>query len=525
MEMAPLLSHLLYWLSQAQEASTDREAAADSIFEAAGIVRRLADDIAEEETRWSFLEVPIQVAITQRAERLDRAGFRHRQAVPAAPLEPEKLASLAYQRTVERLAADAPLRDLLTALLDESIEAIRAQRGLLILMDDSTVEVTIARNLEGETVTDVADYCRSILREASSGDAILAIDAPNDTRFREKRSVLIHHIQSLICVPLPVDDHVPGAIYFDSRSGGRVFRDEDLSVVKAFASRMASCIAEARSAQRREETMVTLNREMAQRYRLENLIGDSPPMRRVFSMLDAVIRAECNVLISGESGTGKELAARAIHYAGNRRLRNFVPLDCGAIPETLVESELFGYRRGAFSGADNDKRGLLEEADGGTLFLDEIANTTPSFQAKLLRALQSGEFRRLGDTATRSVDVRIIAATNADMEEAIRAGRFREDLYYRLNVVSLSLPPLRERQEDIPLLVEHFARKCCHSMGLAFRGIARSALARLVSYSWPGNVRELEHAIESALVLAGDGRVHRESLPARVTRRMLRRGA
>jgi len=516
MGLVPLLSHQLYWLSQAQEAVSDRVSAAQSIFEAAAIVRELASGIADEATRRSFLEVPLQIAITERAERLERAGFRPCGMPGAPPLSPEQIAAGAYQRARERLGPSAPLRDLLTALLDESIDAIQAQRGLLILMDASTVEVTIARNLEGETITDVADYCGSILRDASAGDAILAVDAAHDERFRERRSVVLHHIQSLMCAPLRVNDRVPGALYFDSRAGSRLFREEDLAVVRAFAATVSTCIGEAREAQRRHETMLTLNRDLAQRYRLDNLVGESPPMRRLFSMMEAVIRADCNVLVSGESGTGKELVARAIHFAGSRKLRNFVPLDCGAIPETLVESELFGYRKGAFSGADSDKSGLLEEADGGTLFLDEITNTSLAFQAKLLRALQSGEFRRLGDTAPRVVDVRIIAATNADIDDAIRAGRFREDLYYRLNVVSLALPPLRERPEDIPILAEHFARKYCAAMGLPFLGIGRGALARLASHPWPGNVRELEHAIESALVLSGDGMVRRESLPERV---------
>ena len=239
-------------------------------------------------------------------------------------------------------------------------------------------------------------------------------------------------------------------------------------------------------------------------------------MQRVFRMMESIIRADCNVLLTGESGTGKELVARAVHFAGARKLCNFVPLDCGAVPDTLVESELFGYRKGAFSGADSDKKGLLEEADGGTLFLDEIANSTATFQAKLLRALQSGEFRRLGDTLARRTDARIIAATNANIDYALKDGRFREDLYYRLNVVTLDLPPLRERKEDIALLAEHFARAFCTGRGIAYQGLGEGALARLHAYDWPGNVRELQHAIEAALIVSNDGMVHRESLPERI---------
>ena len=233
-------------------------------------------------------------------------------------------------------------------------------------------------------------------------------------------------------------------------------------------------------------------------------------------MLDSVTKADCNVLLVGESGTGKELVARSIHAAGARRKGPFVPVDCGALPESLVESELFGYRRGAFTGADSDRKGLLEEADNGILFLDEITNTSLSFQAKLLRTLQSGEFRRLGDNVLRRVDARIIAATNADMDAAIKEGRFREDLFYRLNVVTLKLPPLRERDGDVPLMAEYFARRLCNARGIPFRGITRSAMDRLESYSWPGNVRELEHAIHAALVVSSDGVVRRDALPERI---------
>jgi len=246
------------------------------------------------------------------------------------------------------------------------------------------------------------------------------------------------------------------------------------------------------------------------------LLGESPAMQKLFKMMDAVIKADCNVLLCGESGTGKELVARSIHYGGRRKLGGFVPVDCGAIPENLVESELFGYRRGAFSGAATDKRGLLEEADGGTLFLDEVTNTSLSFQAKLLRTLQSGEFRRLGENAVRRVDARIIAATNMEVESAIRDGRFREDLYYRLNVVTLKLPPLRDRQSDIPILAEYFARRFCEERELSYKGIGRGALLRLQAYAWPGNVRELEHAIQAALVVSGDGMVRRDALPEKV---------
>jgi Nif-specific regulatory protein len=452
--------------------------------------------------------------------------MRRRPCADASAAEPEAAATQAFEEVRRRLGADAPLRTLLTAVLDKAVEAIRADRGLLILLDPAKSkaelnpsaegEVIIARNLEGETIRDAADYCRSILREVAAGDAILAMDVPADGRFRARQSVTLYNILSLMCVPLKVGDRVLGAIYFDSRSGDRLFRQDDLRLIEAYSVNVSGAIAEAQESQRLREQAVVVNRELARQYQMDNLIGESSAMQRLFRMMEAVIRADCNVLIVGESGTGKELVARAIHYAGSRKLCNFVPLDCGAVPENLIESELFGHRRGAFTGADSDKKGLFEEADGGSLFLDEITNTSPAFQAKLLRALQSGEVRRVGETLTRRVDARIIAASNADIDEAIKNGTFREDLYYRLNVVTLKLPTLRERPDDIPLLAEHFARQFCQSRGIAYRGIGRGAMARLQAHSWPGNVRELEHAIEAALVVSGDGMVRRETLPEKI---------
>lgn len=514
--LRPLLTRLLYWLSQAQETEGDHQGAADSLFEAEELIGAMAEAIQDEAMRESYKGSATCAAILQRVERLRRCGARPRSRAGGAAMDPEFAAAEAFEQVKRAIGADAPLRTLLTAVLDKAIQTIRADRGLVILLDPPSPEVTIARDLEGETIEDATDYCRTILEDVTSGKPILAIDTSEDDRFRERRSIALYDIRSLMCLPLKLGESVLGALYFDSRSNDRLFSEDDLRLMEAFSERVTAAIADAREAQRQHERTVIVNREFARKYHRDNLIGDSPPMHRLSRMMEAVIRADCNVLVMGESGTGKELVARAIHYGGARKLNNFVPVDCGAIPESLIESELFGYVRGAFSGADMDKKGLLEEAANGTLFLDEVTNTTPAFQAKLLRALQSGEFRRLGETQTRRVDVRIIAATNADIDRAIESGAFREDLYYRLNVVTLSLPPLRERRDDILALAEHFARGYCAPRGIKFGGIDRGALARLTAYSWPGNVRELGHAIEATLVLSGDGVVRREHLPERI---------
>ncbi|MBI3003658.1 MAG: sigma-54-dependent Fis family transcriptional regulator [candidate division NC10 bacterium] len=259
-----------------------------------------------------------------------------------------------------------------------------------------------------------------------------------------------------------------------------------------------------------------LRREVGSRYGFGNLLGRSPAMRALVSQLEQVAATRSTVLLMGESGTGKELAARALHYHSDRAERPFVVIDCAAIPETLQESELFGHTRGAFTGAVAAKRGLFEEAHGGTVFLDEVGDLSGATQAKLLRVLQEGTVRRLGDTRTIQVDVRIIAATNRDLPAEVRAGRFREDLFFRLNVLPLQLPLLRERPEDIPLLAEHFLRRFAAETGRPVRHIAPAALDCLIAYRWPGNVRELEHAIERAVLLSQGETLEVRDLPPAV---------
>jgi two-component system response regulator AtoC len=243
------------------------------------------------------------------------------------------------------------------------------------------------------------------------------------------------------------------------------------------------------------------------------IIARSPAMTRVFATIRKVADYRSTVLLSGESGTGKEMVARALHTESSRRDGPFVAVNCGAIPEPLLESELFGHVRGAFTDASRDKRGLFEEANGGTLFLDEIGDMPLSLQVKLLRVLQEGEIRRVGDSKSRPIDVRVVAASLHELEELVRAGRFREDLFYRLNVLPLRLPPLRERPEDIPLLIEHFLQRYNDLIGTRVHGVSPQAMERLTAYAWPGNVRELENVIERALVLADTDIIGVETLP------------
>jgi two-component system response regulator AtoC len=246
------------------------------------------------------------------------------------------------------------------------------------------------------------------------------------------------------------------------------------------------------------------------------IVAASPGMIEVLELIERAAEYKATVLLTGESGTGKEVLARAIHAQSPRRAEAFVAVNCGAIPETLLESELFGHARGAFTGADRARRGLFVEADGGTLFLDEVGEMPQALQVKLLRVLQEEEVRPLGESKSRRVDVRVIAATARELEAEVAEGRFREDLFYRLNVLRVVVPPLRERREDIPLLVDHFLAQARDTLGKPVRGISDDALARLVSYRWPGNVRELENVIERAVILARDEQLGVRELPANV---------
>lgn len=273
------------------------------------------------------------------------------------------------------------------------------------------------------------------------------------------------------------------------------------------------CIQRALSYNEAVSENVYLRKQLKKKYEFTQIIGKSPPMQDVFKMIERVATSDSTVLVRGESGTGKELVARALHFNSNRRNAPFIPINCSALPESLLESELFGHRKGTFTGAINDKRGLFQEADGGTIFLDEIGSMSPTLQARLLRVLQEKEVRRVGDNIPTYVNVRVLAATHEPLEEKIKQGLFREDLYYRLNVISVHLPSLRERREDIPLLIKHFLKSKIHAAtGKNFQ-MTQKVMDVLCDHDWPGNVRELENALERATVLCDAGMVKVADLP------------
>jgi Nif-specific regulatory protein len=342
---------------------------------------------------------------------------------------------------------------------------------------------------------------------------VMVSNVSEDPTLAQSKSLRELQVHSVVCVPLIASDKVIGAIYLDSSNPKSFFDETHLQMMTAIAG-IASLAFEN---VRHWEGLQLENQELRAQAGLEhNMLGSSPRMREVFEFIRRAAPTDSTVLIQGESGTGKELVARAIHRNSSRSERPFVAINCAAIAETLLESELFGHEKGAFTGAVAQKKGKIEAADGGTLFLDEVTELAPGLQAKLLRVLQEREFERVGGLRPLKLNVRVIAATNRNISEAVKSGAFRNDLYYRLNVVTLAMPALRDRVEDIPMLAEHFIAKAARKCKTRMKPLSAEARACLVSYDWPGNVRELENAMERALVLGSSDSILPDDLPEAV---------
>jgi transcriptional regulator with GAF, ATPase, and Fis domain len=337
--------------------------------------------------------------------------------------------------------------------------------------------------------------------------AVLICDA---SAMDASKSIVRSQIHSLIGAPLVIGERIVGILQVDNRDGQGLFAQDDLEALVVLAQQVALLLENARLYQRvklAEEQLQRENRflKKQQSRAFSAIVGQGEAMRRVFGLVERVVDTRATVLITGETGTGKELIAHAIHHQSSRADKLFVAQNCSALPEGLLESELFGHKRGAFTGADADKKGLFELADKGTIFLDEIGETTPGLQARLLRVLQESEIRAVGSMYPRKIDVRVIAATNRDLEREVREGRFREDLYYRLNVFPIHLPPLRERGEDIELLANHFVRRFCQEFNRSALSFSPEAAALMQSYRWPGNIRELQNEIQRVVIYGVPG--------------------
>jgi transcriptional regulator with GAF, ATPase, and Fis domain len=404
------------------------------------------------------------------------------------------------------------LDDLQGQLLDLIFEVVPAGRGAILLADKDTQQFNslFARTRQTGQAP-LVKVSRTVARQVlEQGIAILGTDVPSCDDLREVESLAASQVRSLLCVPLTVFQRVIGCIYLDNNSLGNRLHEDHLQLVTAIAGVSAVALENARRLQWLERENERLTIEVSQE---RSLVGEGARMKEVYQFLKRAAPTDATVLIEGESGTGKELAARALHRNSPRANKPFVAINCAAIPETLLESDLFGHERGAFTGAAALKKGRLEVADSGVVFLDEIAELAPALQVKLLRVLQEREFERVGGTHPIRVDIRLIAATNLNLEKAVRDGVFRKDLYYRLAVLTVTMPTLRDRREDIPMLARHFVQKHAKRCKVKPRPISREALSCMVNYDWPGNVRELENAIERALVLGSSDMILPEDLP------------
>ena len=397
-------------------------------------------------------------------------------------------------------------------VLDMMFEVLPIERGAILLNGHQSDE--FVSGVYRDRVSDVnapfrisRTIARQVLRD---GVAVMANDVLNDQQFLPTESIVASQIRSLLCVPLLVFGAKLGLIYADTTRPAAQLDEHHLHLLTAIASVTAVALEHARYV----EWLEGENRRLQEEINIEHdMVGESPRMRDVYQFVNRVAPYESTVLIRGESGTGKELVARAIHRTSKRGNRPFVAINCAALTESLLESELFGHERGAFTGAITQKKGKIEIADGGTLFLDEIGELALPLQAKLLRVLQEREFERVGGTRPIKVDIRLITASNRNLDEAVKSNLFRQDLFFRLNVVSIMLPPLRDRRDDIPLLATYFVQKYARATDRRVVAISPEAYMLLKKYDWPGNVRELQNALERAVVLGSSDHIRPEDLP------------
>jgi len=443
--------------------------------------------------------------------------------------------TLMLLETIEELNRRTDFDHLLPQVVDTLVDITQAERGILLLRDDDgTLAARVARDKKKIDV-EARDFSRSVV------DRCIASDQPVREAFTEdgpvsSQSISNFAIRAVMCVPLTITEpnggvRTFGAIYVDSTKAGEEFDESSLAFFYTVSKQVANAIENARLyekvAQLNRQLMSKLDttekelesvrveledrtKQIELRYNYDNIVGRAPKMQEIFRLLDRITDTTVPVFIHGESGTGKELVAKAIHYNGPRRKFRMISENCAATSETLLESELFGYMKGAFTGAQNDRKGLFELATKGTLFLDEVGDMSLGMQKKLLRVLQEGEIRRVGGKDTIKVDVRIVSASNKDLKRLCEEGKFREDLYYRLNVVKVDLPPLRERKEDLPVLIEHFLKD--EATGATTKHFDADSMQAMLRYNWPGNIRELRNVVERAKIISDGDTITKDAI-------------
>ncbi len=424
----------------------------------------------------------------------------------------------------QNLDQSMDLRAVVHPVLEAIAKHMGMMRGTLTLLDPNSGEIFIeaahglsqrqkerGRYLPGEGVTGLVVRTGQPAVVPHISDEPLFLDRTGARKDLTKEDI------SFICVPIKMGNEVVGALSADRLFEDGVELEEDVRLLAIIASMIAQAVKLRQAAQAEKRRLMEENKrlqsQLEQRFSPANIVGNSKAMRMVYDLIAQVCKSDTTVLIRGESGTGKELVAGAIHYNSLRASKPLIKVNCGALPETIIESELFGHEKGAFTGAISMRKGRFELAHGGSIFLDEIGDLSPMTQIKLLRVLQEREFERVGGIATIKTDVRIIAATNRHVEQLIEQGKFREDLYYRLNVFPIHVPPLRERKTDIPLLADYFVEKYNGANHKSIRRISTPAIDMLMSYHWPGNVRELENCVERAVILSTDDVIHGHYLP------------
>ncbi len=415
-------------------------------------------------------------------------------------------ALLDFARAVHECDTEEAIQDRLISLV---LEATVAGCVAIVMEDDGTIRGLDRRGPEG-----VARISQTILdRVRTDRVSVLSNDIPRDEHLSSSESLAIRLVHSVLAVPLVEHGTIESVLYLESSNPKSVFDKDDLELLTALGSIASLAIRNIR----RVEALADENRRLRDETGANfGIVGESGPVKDVLRVIARVAPIESTVLITGESGTGKELVARAIHAGSSRKQKPFIAINCAAMTETLLESELFGHEKGAFTGAVGQKKGKIEAAEGGVLFLDEVGEMSPALQVKLLRVLQEREFERVGGNKTIKADVRVVAATNRDLREMSKTGEFRPDLYYRLYVVAIKLPALRERRGDIPLLAQHFIAKYAAQTGRRVLGLSSRAKAALVRHDWPGNIRELQNAIERAIALGSGELIEPDDLPETV---------
>jgi transcriptional regulator with GAF, ATPase, and Fis domain len=415
-------------------------------------------------------------------------------------------AALAIDRLAEfstSLAKEPALDKVLSRLLDSIIEVVKADKGFVLHVTDGTPTVVSARNLNRENIANAVERLSDsiVSRVLAERKPLIVSDALHDPQFNASESVVNLKLCSVMCAPLIVRGELLGAVYVGNDRLANLFSERELVLMTSFCAITALLLGLADQVDELKKGNADLVSRLEEQAYGE-ILGSADAMRDIFRKIEKVASTDISVLVTGETGTGKELIAREIHHRGPRKAGPFVAINCGAIPENLLESELFGHAKGAFTGAVTTRGGRFQAASGGTLFLDEIGEMPPALQVKLLRALQDRTVTKVGETKAEAVDIRVVAATNKELEPEMKAGRFREDLFYRINVVHLHLPPLRDRGEDAVMLAKYFLRRATRELNTKVKDFNRAALNAIRHFRWPGNIRQLENRIKKAVVLA-----------------------